>query len=332
MLFNMFVANHGEAQYLEILAPLVNYVRATLQLCGHSVMIDPHDCRREAINLLFEHFPHAEFWGAEMRSLSRQGYKVGVIATELLVGGTIPYAKNGILVSSTASEQDKARYFQQRIDGLNAVAPEIDFMWSFLERTAREYESRCRLSRFFPVGHTYPLPPESLRAPKDIDVVFFGTLTRHRADVLRRLTASKELNVVSVGIGTPAGIMPSYILASLLNRAKIGLNLTLSAVEESSPGLDPRFVSCMRVVEMLERDLCVVSEEIPFDNPYRDYVTSSPVEGLTETCLQLLKTGEWRERGLRHAARFREEMDVRKVCAPTLRETLATLGIPEAGS
>lgn len=328
MRFSIFVANHGETQYLEILAPLVNYVRATLNLCGHSVTIDPHDFRRDAINLLFEHFPNPAFWANEMRSFRQQGYKIGVIATELMVGGMIPYAKNGILVSSKASEQDKARYIQQRIDGLNAIAPEIDFMWSFLERTVREYESRCRISRFFPVGHTYRLPPESRLTPKDIDVVFFGTLTRHRAAVLNRLSANKKLNIVSVGIGTPAGIMPSYILASLLDRAKIGLNLTLSAVDESPGGVDPRFVSCMRVVEMLERDLCVVSEDIPFDNPYRDYMVSAPIEELADTCLRLLESGEWRERGTLNAARFRDEMDVRKVCAPAVDDTLAALGAP----
>ncbi len=329
MLFNILVGNHGASFHsLQLLGPLVNYVRSTLSICGHGVTIARSAWSDDAVNLLFEHFPDPRFWANEIRRARReQGCIVGVVATELLVNNTIPYAKNGIHSSEIASqdEREQENYIRKRIEGLNAVAPEVNFLWSFLERTAHEFESRCGLSRFFPVGHAVGLPRESRQSPKDIDVAFFGTLTPHRAAILEKMARNGNLNIVTVGRGTPAGVLPDYMIASLLDRAKIGLNLTLSAIDESPPDLDPRFASCIRVVQMLEHDVCVVSEDIPLDNPYQDYMCSSPLEGLMETCLQLLKTGEWRERGLQRAARFREKMDVRKVCAPVINETLAAL-------
>lgn len=328
MLFNILVGNHGTSFHsLQLLGPLVNYVRAALSLCGHDVTVARSTWNEDAVNLLFEHFPDPQFWAGEIRNARRErDCVVGVVATELLVGDTIPYAKNGIHATDIAGQDEhaQAQYIRKRIDGLNAVAPEANFLWSFLERTAREYEGRCALSRFFPVGHAIGLPGESRRAPKDIDVAFFGTLTPHRASVLEMM-ARQGLNVAAVGRGTPAGVVPDYIVASLLDRARIGLNLTLSAVGESPPGVDPRFASCIRVVQMLEHDLCVVSEDIPLDNPYKDYLCSSPLESLAETCTRLLGTGEWRERGIQSAARFREQMHVSRICTPVIDETLAAV-------
>jgi hypothetical protein len=104
------------------------------------------------------------------------------------------------------------------------------------------------------------------RSPKDIDVVFFGTSTPHRVAVLKCLVA-EGINVVAVGRDFPVGFLPPSMIHSLLDRAKIGLNLPLHAQNDGPPDFDPRFVSCGRVAEMFGRDLCVVSEEIPFDNP-----------------------------------------------------------------
>lgn len=336
MWFNILVGNHGDIGDLEPLAPLVNYVRSALSACGHAVTVVQSALNRDAINLFLENFPNPRGWSERIHDLrQRHGHRIGVIATELVVNNTIPYARHGILLR--AGQDEKDLYVQRRIEGLNAVAPEVDFMWSFFQRTAEEYRSRCRISRFFPVGHVFQLPGKVRESPKDIDIAFFGTMTPHRISVLEKLAAHENLNLAFVGRAAApehvpgfavTGFMPSYIIASILDRAKIGLNLTLSAVDESPPHIDPRFVSCTRVVEMLEREVCVVSEEIPLDNPYRDFMVSSPLEGLTEACLRLLGTGEWRERGRQSAARFREDMHVTRVCAPVIDQTLEALAAP----
>ena len=327
MQFNILIGNHGTAFHsLQLLGPLVNYVRATLSLCGHEVTVARDTWDEDAVNLLFEHFPDPGFWKNEIRRVRRdQGCAVGIVATELMIGNAIPYGKLGINSANHSSdERQQEAYLARRMDGFHAVLPEASFLWSFIERTAREYAPRARMSHFFPVGHAAGVPADERRAPRDIDVAFYGSMTPHRIAVLKEMAQRGNLNVVAVGRGTPAGVLPDYVVASLLERAKIGLNLTLSSVAES-PGSDPRFASCIRVAHMLERDLCVVSEEIPLDNPYKPYMVSSPLEGLADACLRLLKSGEWRERGRQAGARFREEMDVRKVCKPAIDQTLAAL-------
>lgn len=331
--FNILVGNHGGLEYLECLAPLINYFRVTLGLCGHEVTVVPDQWRGGAVNLLLENFPDSRHWVEQIRSVRREhGFRVGVIATEVFVNGSIPYANSGIFFGDTQLEREKAEYIRRRNEGFSAVASEVDFVWSMFQRTARELEPRSRFVKFFPMGHIGGLPALCRRAPKDIDIAFFGTITPHRASVLSRLCRDNGLNIVTVGRCaapgfTPSypGFVPSFVVASILDRAKIGLNLTLCAVGDAGPGVDPRFASCVRVVEMLERDVCVVSEDIPLDNAYHDYMVSAPLERLADTCQRLLATGEWRERGLQSAARFREEMDVNKVCAPIIAQTLDAL-------
>ena len=111
----------------------------------------------------------------------------------------------------------------------------------------------------------------------------------------------------------------------MLDRAKIGLNLTLHGLEDDEIGVDPRFASCQRVTDMLSRDICVVSEEIPFDNPYAEFMVSSQVEALADHCRKILAGGTWREDGASSAAEFHAAMDVQKVCRPVIERTLAAL-------
>jgi hypothetical protein len=337
MWFNILLGNHGGLEYLESMAPLVNYLRSALGRCGHDVTVVPHEWHGGAINLLLEHFPDSRHWVDHVRSVRREhGFRVGLVGTEVYVNGAIPYANSGIFFADSQGELDKAEYVRRRNEGFGAVASEVDFAWSFFQRTALELEPRCRISKFFPMGHVGGVPAAGRRAPKDIDIAFFGTITRHRVAVLNELCRAGGLNIVTVGrcavpgfTPTYPGFVPSFIVASMLDRAKIGLNLSLCAVGESDSGVDPRFASGARVVEMLERDVCVVSEDIPLDNAYGDYMVSAPLEGLADTCRRLLATGEWRERGLRSAARFRQEMDVTRVCGPVIAETLDALGARE---
>jgi hypothetical protein len=331
MWFNILIGNHGGIESLECLAPLINYFRGALGRCGHEVTIVPDKWHGGAVNLLLENFPDSRLWVDQVRRVRGHGYRVGVIATELFVNHGIPYGNSGIFFADEQGERERAEYLRRRNEGFEAVAAEVDFVWSFFERTARELEPRCRVSKLFPMGHVGGVPPAERQAPKDIDIAFFGTVTPHRVTVLSELSR-RGLNIVSVGrcaapgyTPTYPGFAPSYLVASILDRAKIGLNLTLCAVGDSTPGVDPRFVSCARVVEMLERDACIVSEEIPLENAYRDYMVSAPLDGLADACAGLLASGEWRERGVQAATRFREEMDVTRVCAPVIAHTLAAM-------
>jgi len=245
-----------------------------------------------------------------------------------MIDGTIPYASHGITYGSDKMEAAKKEAaLKQRMDGFNLAAAEADFVWCFLERTAASYRDRFKACEFMPVGYIGDtVPPSRRRSPKDIDAFFFGKMTPHRMRVLDTLAARKIAPIIA-GEFTGLGWVPDFLADSLLDRAKVGINLTLHD-EASSPGVsDPRFASCMRIVEMLRRDTFILSEDIPLDNPYRPYMRNVPVAELAEECRRVLDSEAWRAEGEAAGARFRTEMAVQKICAPVIDRTLAGLGV-----
>jgi len=316
MWFNIVMVNHDETGKTEYLDPLIGYQRSALSACGHEVTVVWDDIRPNAINLLFEYFVLPKFVES-ITSLRRSSpIKFGIIATELIVAGTIPYAQHGM-----PFDGDKAAMLRNRIAGYEALARNVDFVWCWLERTSVE-TSQCNAgSEFFPVGHVVDVPRSLRRSPKDIDVLFFGTRTPHRERLIDLLRA-QGLSMVCVGRGFSTGFYSRQKLLSLIDRAKIGLNLNLHGEHETESGIDPRFASCMRIVDMLERETCIVSEHIPLDNPYAGYMNCAEPHDLAETCRALLTGDRWRAAGEDAAARFRVEMDVTKICAPVIDRTL----------
>lgn len=324
MWFNITMENHSKGTAVSQMAPLLRTIRNTLGACGHEVTIVPDQVYPAAINLCFENFSrtHAKQFGTLRR---QHGLRFGVIATELMIGGTIPYADKGINIVGV-NEKDKDAFIRLRMANFHEVIKEVDFLWCLLPRTAEEYRERCAYTEFLPTAWSRDIQIAERRSPKDIDVFFFGRATPHRKAVFERL-ASTNLQVVFAGAGWPMGWLPDFMIESLLDRSKVALNLTLHAVHESPDGNDPRFVSCLRVTEMLERRACILSEDIPFDNPYAQFMNSCPVEQIAERCNELVLGGHWKRLGEDAADRFRNNMNVRDICGPVIERTLDAISV-----
>jgi hypothetical protein len=321
MWFNLVLNNHGAIEEAERLTPLIHYIRQSLSICGHETTVVHDQLYETAINLYFEHFIDPEI--LHDISLFKQATKakIGVIATELMIGGTIPYARHGMYVVY----EDPARRIAERLAGFDTALTHADFLWSFLERTAADYAAKAPLSLFYPVGSTGISTLMPVRTPKDLDVFFFGTWTPHRAAILDRFAAI-GIQVIAAGPGFPLGHLPQPLLDSYIGRAKIALNLTLADRREMPDDLDPRFASCMRIKAMLDQGVCIVSEDIPLDNPYADMMISAPPDQLPHICAQLLASGDWQEIGVRQMHLFHQRMNVAKICAPIIDQTLSHLG------
>lgn len=319
MLFNIVTENHGRA--ISNLTPLFDYVRQTLSRCGHQVIVEYNRLHRGAVNLFLEHFPDSGAVDELLAFKAANRLTIGVVATELIVRGQIPYSQH--INYTDPSEKDTM--LRSRIANFERMAPALDFIWCFLGRTADEYRGRCPIVEVFPVGHAYATPEETRRSPRDIDVLFFGTATPHRLGVLEQL-AREGIQVTKVGPSFPGGWAPGVLLNSMLDRAKIGLNLTLRAPEPGDQ-VDPRFPSCHRIPEMLEHEVCVVSETIPLDNYFADYIASTELPQIVSTCRNLLASGQWQSRALDATSRFRRERDVVEICKPVVDRTLAALKV-----
>lgn len=325
MWFNIVTNNHGSLNDCAANLHLtIKYFREAISACGHEVTVEHEMVYKEAINLYFEHFFNDDFYKKIIAIKRQHGLRMGLITTELVVDGTIPYARHGI---RAGAEKDKAAYIARRVAGQEIAARDMDFVWSMIERTSVGCRKFNPISEFFPVGHTGSVPTTVRRSPKDIDVCFFGAKTPHRERVLQAL-AAQGLRVVAVGGGFPQGYLPEDWLNSLLDRSKIGLNLTLHARDESVGDVDPRFASCIRLAEMLGREVCIVSEHIPLDNPYAAFTLSAPPDGLAALCREVVDGGRWRQFGPSAAAAFRTAMDAGTICAPVIERTLKALGLP----
>lgn len=300
----------------------LKYMCEALSVCGHQVSVGLGEFHREAINIIPDAYYTIEDAKRLVQIKARDGLRIGVLTTELYAFGTVPYAHHGLAIQSLAHRPDIEARFRARFESLYCLVPEMDFVWSLLERSAAEFAPLAKSSLWFPYGFTEVLPPDYRMYEKDVDVVFIGKATPHRTEVIDRMR-SGGISVFAFGPEMEMGYLPEGLLEATLCRAKIGLNLTLTHLVPFE--IDPRFASCTRVQQMLARDICVVSEEIPFDNPYARYVINGDVESLGGICGNLLASGAWRDVGLKNGNSFREEMDALRICAPVIDRTLAEM-------
>lgn len=173
--FNIVTENHGDTDSAATtLAPLVRYLRFVLGSFGHEVTVVYDQLYPGAINLYFENFRGPRDYAREFREIRRKhGVRIGVVATELMTKGVIPYDVQGVELMGASASNQRA-LMEDRVSRLGAVVGEVDFLWSFLPRTAEEYSGRCRISAFLPVGFSREVPDGERRGPKDIDVFFLG--------------------------------------------------------------------------------------------------------------------------------------------------------------
>lgn len=330
MLFNIWTQNFGSLAAVDSAAPIINYLKKTLSACGHDVTVEFDKLHSNAINLMFEDFIHEGLCQVISNIRREKGYRFGIIATELMQKEGIPYARHGISYGVSDNRDmvsDNRDMITRRLDGFAEVVKSVDFVWSFLPRTAHYLSEKIAISKWLPVGHTDNIAAELIRSPKNIDIFFFGKLTPHRKSVIDSLVDS-GLKVAAVGQGFPhSGYVPFPLLGSLIERSKIALNLTLHAAEDSIGETDPRFVSCMRVLEYFKRNILVVSEDIPLDNPYKDFMISAPIGEMSTLCKYVLEEGCWKELGQQNSKNFRKAMDVREICLPVIEQTLVEMGV-----
>lgn len=307
MWFNILIENHQKAE--RAVAQNVRYLRAALWACGHEVTIVQDQVHPDAVNLFLEGFSGRDY-AADFIRLRDQGASIGVVAPELLLRESID--SNGL---------SKAR-----LESFERVLGSIGFLWSFLPRVAARYGHLCAISEIFPVGFVESVPASERRAPKDLDVVFFGAATPHRLSVLEGLS-SAGINVFAVGEGMPGAWVPDFMVESLLDRAKIALNLTAHGAGSVPMGIDTRAPSAQKIRKMLERGACVVSEEIPLDNPYQGMMVSAPATQLADVCHRLIREGSWRDAGRAAEEQFRSTMSARELCTPVIERTLRALSV-----
>ncbi len=308
---NFLLHNHGPVrQTATSMEPLLNYFWGALDSLGFAVTVSDEKHDPNAVNVYFEYFLDERFLHKLFAFKKHYGLKLGVVAAELIVGEDIPYMRDGILhftpgglqpVSGDAAVETS----RLRVKNLLTFAPRFDFIWSLLQRTQTLMSRHNPHSYLFPIGYRPPSRPPAAGV-RDIDVLFFGTMTPRRVAFLDEIRSS-GLNVVCVGRNTEMGYVPAFILDTLIDRAKIVLNLTLTDQAETGD-VDPKFVSCVRVASALSRGALVVSEIIPQDNPYAPFMVNCERASLPSCCAEIVGSGRHDALAAQNFGRFREVM------------------------
>ncbi|MDQ2105264.1 hypothetical protein [Azospirillum isscasi] len=324
MLFNIVIYNHGlKREFSYLLEPLIDPLCRAIGKAGHDVLISFDQFHCGAINLLVEHFVTHRSILEDIVKAKNAGAKIGVLATELIIDGEIPYAKGGISCldrkGNAIIEEDFDNYIYNRIIGFSKVLQHADFAWSLFERTMPFCRKFCKNVQSLQYGYQEPFRPVA-NIEKDIDVLFFGGATSYRKTVLQSI-AEQGIGVLAVGGGFPTGRMPDILLDSLIDRSRIIVNLTLNGPPSGDDSIDSRIVSHTRVSTLLSRGACVISEEVPFDNPYWPYLINVEPSLIPIRCKQLLKSGKSQAIVRRNAERFKTEMDAGAIMVRVIRDT-----------
>ena len=312
-------------------SPTQELIQKSLSLCGHTVRFSANQFFKDSVNLIFD-VPYSRKYAEYLVTVIRSNdFKVGMYFGELYIDGYIPYARHA-WSDGDVDEFQVARELKDRVETIYYLASNLDFCWSVFERNARELKKFNSTSLVFPHGHTQRREPELRRAVKDLDVIFLGKATEHRLQTVKSIEDA-GVSIGAFGNGFPNRYLPGFLAGNSLDRTKIGLNLTYSNQIHAPTNTDLRFASVDRLLQFFERDICVVSEHTPYDNPYADFMINGTPAELGRICHELLASGEWESKGAELAAKFRREFAAKDIIPPVIDQTLRAIypnGMPGA--
>jgi hypothetical protein len=135
--------------------------------------------------------------------------------------------------------------------------------------------------QYVPVGYT-PELERIVDTPKDIDVLFYGSLNE------RRLQIIEQLRALGVGVTSVFGVYGAE-RDTLIARARIVLNVHF---------YESKIFEVVRVSYLLANGVCVLSEDGTdrLEDDFHGAVVFAPYSELVQRCLELLADDAGRER------------------------------------
>ena len=283
MQFNVVLTNHRPAalQALDdILRPLFFGLRAT----GHRVVAGTLQFRRRpAVNLVVEDFSDPAF----IRTLAEAR---AAWTGEFIVGVLCPFAIDGAGVD------------QARRAGLAAAMPLMDFAW-----TVAPGQLPARLiaaDRAAVVGYGFDeglVGPRLITDPaaRDLDLVVYGQTGPRLDGFLARLVAAGRPH-----FGVRAGLLPDYIVADLLSRAKV------VAAVDGAPGGEASLAP--RALKAICNGAAVIAQMGTVPDPLCAVVASCADGEMAGLCSRLVAEGSFGDRGLDALEQIRRTTTMRE--------------------
>ncbi|MBT5230141.1 MAG: hypothetical protein HOM11_07675 [Methylococcales bacterium] len=310
MKFKLIYENHGN--FGLHIGDYFLYLKYVLQSLGHTADIEHAFCPGET-NIILEYF-NDKFTDKVEKEWTKDT-RIIVIATEFLTNGTF----NNIYQEEAAT-RDKAdqnqhkEFWQMRYNNFVKLLPKFNAIWHVADQPATAYKHyfsntfvdympHCFTSDFHTVKHR----PDT---DKDIDVLFTGTLTKHRKEVLETLKNS-GLNVVSSTLFTAP-----FHRDDLISRSKLVLNIKQH----------PNWLheSVTRLYYHITNDSLLITDQCQYPTDLNPYVITRS-DSWVNTIQHTLNTGDITQRAVSLRKKMACERPPEKYFLPLLTKTLDAL-------
>jgi len=294
MHFNFYLANHSGNSFV-LLEDVVRPIVVGLQENGHHVAtFGTTMVMAPAVNVFVEFFRDGQLVDTllSLKAQLKDQFLFGIVCTEDLED---PYVWQ---MSGAA-----------RRDNLLRLLPAADFLWPIVPAASYEKIYPRERIAYVRYGHSAKLRPVTGVTPeadRDLDVLIYGSPYKYRIPVAQRLQALGLR--CDFTINTTRGMLegwPRYLADEVLSRAKV--------VVDMRRGTEVRYASVTRIVAAVHTGSAVVAEA--FDTSemasvYR-YTTSVPYDLIAETCLGIVASGDYVDRGVRARELFAGETSMR---------------------
>jgi len=307
MIFKLVYGNHA-ANGLAIFDTL-HLIKHSLEELGHQAHFERNICPGH-INIVTEFFTY-DFMAHYDNALKTECTQFIIIATEYLTGETFNNFDNLKIEQFTSldSHYDNLTYWEKRFATFELAAKNATAIWHLSEHQVKNYEQRFGKDKVHYLPHAYVSTLEKQSQVslenKDIDVIFTGTSTPYRMNILNAL-ANKGLKVKILEVMTP-----DYIRDSWISRSKVAINLRQHA--------DWKFPSNSRYYYHLMNHSMLVSELCEFNCDLSSYVDEISADSFIDHVQMQVNNEEYQDIANNNMERFKVDRPMKPLMESLLK-------------
>jgi len=301
--FQIVLSNHSP-ESINKLEDMACWLWRGLEEAGHvaGVSVGPMD--PTAINIFFEYFPDETL--PVFQKLAEIGIPFGIICSEAVTGQTL----NGYDQDDDMIVASMGFTWKKRMSNFRKVAGLAEFVWCLEPGSVEALRpsvkgGRCAFLQSGYVDGQRIIHPRA-QEHKDIDVLFFGSLTPYRMQILESLRA------VGLSVEAPEAFVPTFARTSLIERSKVCLSLNM---RENWP-----IPSVSRISYLINNGALVVWENPPYVTGLEPFSIVAEADKIVEACQQAVQNYT-PETGERYARAFREHLPMSEILTAVIAKT-----------
>jgi hypothetical protein len=303
MEFKLVYGNHGKdpVQVYETLL----LIKFGLESLGHKADLE-HNLSPGKTNILIESFSY-DFLEVFREFSKTPGTDYIIVATEYLTGETFNQFGKPIEERDNMPHYENPRYWRKRYKTFLEANKYCRAVWHLSESQVQTYRQELGLKHvhYLPHGHVSQLERvhHQINQHKDIDVLFTGTPTAYRDQVISDLRRKG----LSVKFSLPRS---SVQREDLVGRAKLALNIKQSA--------EWKYPSNSRFHYHITNSSLVVSEKCEESCDLSKYVVETTSDHIFQVCDALISEDRYQAEATTRLEQFRTEMPMKRLASALL--------------